>query len=150
MGQTLVLNYLHIVFSTKNRQNLIDEEIETELLAYLSGICNKLDCLVINIGSYKNHVHILCNLSKKTSLSILLENLKGSSSKWIKKRSSKYHNFYWQEGFGAFSVSRDKVQYVSGYIGNQKLHHSGKSFETEYLEFLKENDVQYDNRYIWE
>jgi REP element-mobilizing transposase RayT len=100
MGQSLVKNYLHIVFSTKNRKPLIDENIENELYSYLAGICNKLECYPIKVGGYTNHVHVLCNLSKKMALVKLMEELKSHSSKWIKTKGAKYSNFYWQDGYG--------------------------------------------------
>ena len=95
MGQSLVRNYIHIVFSTKYREHLIDQEIEKELHSYLGGICNKLDCQVIIVGGYTNHIHILCMLSKKIALMKLIEDIKSNSSKWIKSKGEKYANFYW-------------------------------------------------------
>jgi hypothetical protein len=83
IGQSLVKNYMHIVFSTKYRQALISEEIEPELYAYIGGICNKLSCQVIKIGGCADHIHILCLLSKKIDLMKLLEEVKSHSSKWI-------------------------------------------------------------------
>ena len=84
MGQSLVKNYLHIIFSTKNRENLILEEVENELYSYIGGICKNLECNPVQIGGYKNHVHILCLLSKKITLMKLVEEIKSHSSKWIK------------------------------------------------------------------
>lgn len=149
MAQTLTLNYIHIIFSTKRRQNMIDENIESELNTYIGGICNNLNCQVIKVGSYKNHVHILCNLSKLTSLSKLTERIKSCSSKWVKTKGNAYKNFYWQDGYAAFSISMDNLELVSGYIGNQHKHHKKISFENEYVEILKANNILFDERYIW-
>ncbi len=96
MGQSLVKNVVHITFSTKNRQPLITESIESELFAYLGGICNRLECQTITIGGFNDHVHIACFLSKKIALMKLLEEIKGHSSKWIKTKSPEFDNFYWQ------------------------------------------------------
>ena len=150
MGQSLVKNYLHIVFSTKYRQPLIQESIEEELYSYLGGICNNLECHVIKVGGYTDHIHILCMLSKKVPLMKLMEELKSHSSKWIKSKGAAYSNFSWQNGYGAFSVNPGQVERVIQYIANQKEHHRKKAFKTEYLEFLEKNEVPYDERYVWE
>jgi REP element-mobilizing transposase RayT len=97
MGQSLVKNYLHIVFSTKYRQPLIKEFIEDELYRYLGGVCKELECQPIKIGGYYDHLHILCMLSKKIALMKLLEEVKSHSSKWIKTKHESLKNFYWQD-----------------------------------------------------
>jgi putative transposase len=150
MSQSLVQNYIHIVFSTKLRQPLIQEAIEPELYAYLGGICNRLDCQIIKIGGYKDHIHILCKLSKKIALMRLLEELKSHSSKWIKTKGEEYQNFYWQGGYGAFSVNESGVEAVSKYITNQKKHHSKKNFQEEYRNLLTRNNIEFDERYVWD
>lgn len=149
MGQSLVKNYLHIVFSTKNRKPLIDEDIENELYSYLAGICNKLECYPIKVGGYTNHVHVLCNLSKKMALVKLMEELKSHSSKLIKTKGDKYSNFYWQDGYGAFSVNPREVEVVVKYIENQKEHHRKKSFQEEFVAFLEKYNVEFDEKYVW-
>ncbi len=149
MGQSLVKNYLHIVFSTKHREHSIHQEIEDELHSYLGGICNKLDCQVIKVGGFTNHVHILCMLSKKITLMKLMEELKSHSSKWIKTKGDNYANFYWQDGYGAFSVNPSEVDIVIKYIENQKEHHRKKTFKEEYVAFLKKYEVEYDEKYVW-
>src|SRR5205809_8083129 len=100
MGQSLVKNYLHIVFSTKYRQPFIQPPVEAELHAYLAGICNRLECHAVIVGGYTDHIHILCSLSKKLPLMKLMEELKSHSSKWIKTKGSSFHDFYWQNGYG--------------------------------------------------
>ncbi len=120
MGQSLVKNYLHVVFSTKHRQPMITEAIESELHAYLGGICKKLDCQPIKVGGYNEHIHILCMLSKKITLIKLMQELKSHSSKWIKTKGEDFKNFYWQEGYGAFSVNATEIDVVVSYIANQK------------------------------
>ena len=150
MGQSLVKNYVHIVFSTKHRKPLISDPVETELHSYLGGICNKLGCQVIKVGGYTDHIHILCLLSKKITLLKLLEELKSHSSRWIKTKGGVYTNFYWQDGYGAFSVNPSEVEVVKHYIANQKEHHSKKTFQDEYKAFLKKYDVEFDERYVWD
>lgn len=150
MGQSLVKNYLHIVFSTKNRQHLIYPEIETELYSYLGGICNNLECYPIKIGGHTDHVHVLCSLSKKLPLMKLLEELKSHSSKWMKTKDDRLKNFYWQNGYGAFSVNYKGLNTVQAYIENQHEHHKRKTFQDEYRLFLEEYQVDYDERYVWD
>lgn len=150
MGQSLVKNYIHIVFSTKKRIPLINPPVEGELHSYLGGICNKLDCTAVIVGGYKDHVHILCLLSKKIALMKLMEELKSHSSKWIKTKGEEYKNFYWQDGYGAFSVKPSEVDAVISYIANQHVHHRRKTFKEEYRDFLEKYNVEYDERYVWD
>ncbi|MCW3117793.1 MAG: transposase [Chitinophagaceae bacterium] len=150
MGQSLVKNYLHIVFSTKYRQRLINESVEDELHSYLGGVCKELECPPIKIGGYYDHVHILCMLSKKIALMDLLEEVKSHSSKWIKTKDESLRNFYWQNGYGAFSVNPAEVDVVIRYISNQKAHHGGVTFQNEYRALLKSHEVEYDERYVWD
>ncbi len=150
MGQSLVQNYLHIIFSTKYRQPLIKRDIEQELYAYLGGICNRLECPTIIVGGYVDHIHILCKLSKKIALAKLIEEVKSHSSKWIKTKGKEYANFYWQDGYGAFSVNPSQVDIVINYIANQHEHHQKKIYQDEYRAFLKKYKVDYDERYVWD
>ena len=150
MGQSLVKNYIHIVFSTKHRESLIPDSIELELYNYLGGICNNLECQVVKVGGYKDHIHILCLLSKKITLVKLMEQLKSNSSKWIKTKGNEYSNFYWQDGYGAYSVNPSEIEIVVNYIANQKEHHSKKTFQKEYRAFLKKYRVEYDEKYVWD
>jgi putative transposase len=149
MGQSLVKNYIHIIFGTRFRQPWITESIESELHAYLGGICKKLDCTPIKVGGYSDHVHVLCMLSKKFALMKLVEELKAHSSKWIKTKDDSFKNFYWQGGYGAFSVKPSEVDSLIRYIDQQKLHHTGITFQDEYLEIFKFYKVDFDDRYLW-
>jgi putative transposase len=150
MGQSLVKNYMHLVFSTKYRQPLIHPPVEQELHAYLGGICKRLECPPVIVGGYTDHIHILCMLSKKIALMKLLEEVKSHSSKWIKTKGDAYKNFYWQDGYGAFSVNPSDIDRVIRYIANQKAHHDRQNFQEEYRAFLKKYRVEYDERYVWD
>lgn len=150
MGQSLVKNYVHIVFSTKYREPLIQEAIEPELYSYLGGICSSLECQPIKIGGFTDHIHVLCLLSKKMALMKLVEKLKSHSSKWIKTKGDAYRNFYWQNGYGAFSVYPSDVDVVIRYIANQKEHHRKTNFQDEYRAYLEKFMVEYDERYVWD
>ena len=150
MGQSLVNNYVHITFSTKHRAHLIHPPTESELHSYLGGICNKLKCQPIKIGGHTDHVHILCMLSKNIALAKLLEEVKSHSSKWIKTKDSSLKNFYWQDGYGTFSVNPAEIDVVSAYIENQHEHHRKVTFKEEYLAFLEKYGIEFDERYVWD
>lgn len=150
MAQSLVKNYIHIVFGTKYRQPLIDEAIEKDLHNYLGGICKNLECYPVQVGGFTDHIHILCLLSRKITLSKLVEELKSHSSKWMKTKGEKYQNFYWQRGYGGFSVNPKQIDRVIEYILKQKEHHTKKTFQAEYRAFLTQYEVEFDERYVWD
>jgi REP element-mobilizing transposase RayT len=150
MPQSLVKLYVHIIFSTKNRRPLIEEEIENTLYSYLGGIFNRLECCPIKIGGHKDHVHILSHLSKKITVIKFLEELKSHSSNWIKTQDTRYKNFYWQGGYGAFSVSPQSIEIVKQYIEFQHEHHKTTTFQDEYRRILREHNVEFDERYVWD
>ncbi len=149
MAQTLVKNYLHIVFSTKHRRPFIVPSIEKELYFYLTGLCIELGCYPLKIGGYLDHVHILCNLSKKITLATFMEKLKGHSSKWIKTKGEEFRNFYWQGGYGAFSISDSDLPRLIRYLDNQHEHHQKKAFKEEYVAFLEEYKMNYNPQFLW-
>lgn len=150
MPQSLVKNSVYIIFSTKNRHPFIDDEIKDELFRYIGGICKNLECHPIIVGGYKDHVHLLCMLSRKVALMKQVEKIKAYSSKWIKSKGPKYQKFYWQNGYGTFSVYPSQIETVKNYIHNQLEHHKNKPFKDEYLSFLKEHDAVYDEQYLWD
>jgi putative transposase len=148
MPQSFVQIYVHMVFHTKNNVALIREETESELYAYMGGILKNCKSIPIKIGGTANHIHILCTLPKTMALSDLMEGVKKSSSKWIKAKAVHYRSFYWQDGYGGFSVSKSAVDIVSDYISNQKKHHNKVTAKDEYIQLLEENGVEFDERYI--
>jgi putative transposase len=150
MGQSLNKIYVHLVFSTKHRQPLIVDSIKEELFGYLGGICKNLECNPIQVGGYKDHVHILCLLSKKIALVDLIEKVKSNSSKWIKTKGIEFENFYWQNGYGAFSVNPTELDVVKNYIIHQVEHHKKKTFKEEFLAFLKKYNVEFEEKYVWD
>lgn len=150
MGQSLVKNYVHLIFSTKHRVPLIYQPVQDELYSYIGDICKRLECQPIKIGGYTEHVHILCMLSKKIALMNLLEEVKSHSSKWMKTKSPDLKNFYWQDGYGAFSVNPSEIERVIDYINGQQEHHRKKTYQDEYRAFLKKYKVEYDELYVWD
>jgi REP element-mobilizing transposase RayT len=139
-----------MIFSTKHRSPLIDENIEPELHAYMISVFTSCGSYVHKIGGVADHVHVLCTLPRTLSISDLFEKIKKTSSKWIKTKGSKYLKFSWQAGYGVFSVSRSLFDIVVAYITNQKEHHQKLSFQDEYREFLRLNKIPYDERYVWD
>jgi putative transposase len=150
MSQSLAKNYIHIVFSTKHRQPLLMEPYCEELYTYMAGICNRMECYAVKIGGYRDHVHILCLLSKKIALMKLLEEVKSHSSKWMKGKDEALKKIYWQDGYGAFSVNPAQVETVAKYIERQKEHHVKQLFQDELRTFLHKYRVEYDERYVWD
>ena len=150
MGQSLVQNYIHIVFSTKYRKPLITPPYEEELHSYIGGVCKELGCPVLIVGGYTDHIHILCMLSKKMALMTLVQKIKASSSKWMKTKDKKLKNFFWQDGYGAFSVNPRQVDIVINYIKNQHEHHRKKSFKEEYRLILDKFEMDYNEIYLWD
>ena len=150
MAQTMVKNFIHIVFSTKNREPFINPEIQERLHSYLGGICMSLECHVILVIGSTDHVHILCNLSKKIELMTLIQKLKANSSKWIKTIDVNCNDFKWQEGYAAFSVHYNEIAFAKMDIQNQHEHHREMPFKEEYLALLRKHDVDFDERYVWD
>lgn len=150
MGQSLVKNYIHLIFSTKYRQQLIHPPIEEELHAYLGGVCKQLDCPILTVGGYTDHIHMLFMLSKKKALVEVVQKIKSSSSKWMKTKGRHLQDFYWQDGYGAFSINSREADVVINYIKNQHEHHRQKTFQEEYRQFLIQYGVSFDERYVWE
>jgi len=150
MSQSLVKNYIHIVFSTKHRENFIDEKIEKELFSYIAGLCKDFESNALQIGGTDNHIHILCTLSKKIALMKLVQEIKAHSSKWIKTKGEKYVNFFWQDGYGAFSVSQKDIFPTVNYIKNQREHHKNEDFKTELISILDKHQTDYNEKYLWD
>ncbi len=148
MAQTLVEIIIHVVFSTKNRENLISPEIESELFAYIGGILRKHESNLIAANGTENHVHLLIIQSKKIALSDLIREVKRASSLWINQKEDKSGKFRWQGGFGAFSVSKLQIDVVKNYVAKQKEHHRKESFDDEYRKFLKRYEMDFDERYF--
>jgi REP element-mobilizing transposase RayT len=120
------------------------------LYEYIGGVCKGLECNPVKVGGHKNHIHVLCILSRKVAQMKLLEEIKKRSSKWIKTKSQSYSNFYWQDGYGIFSINPTEIDKVIDYIKEQDKHHKHMSFQDEFKAFLKKYKVEYDERYIWD
>ena len=149
MSQSLSKMYVHAIFHVKNNDILIRPEDDDELYAYIGGVIKLSKSIPIIINGIDNHIHILCIMSKNICLADLMQDIKRNSSRWIKTKGDHYKNFAWQGGYGGFSVSPSKVEVVRKYIENQKNHHKMQTSQDEYIPFLKEHDVDYDENFLW-
>ena len=149
MANTYTKNYVHIVFSTKYRQPWITDSLSSIIFRYVAGTCNALDCPVVTVGGYLDHIHILCALSKNITLSTLVKEIKSSSSKFVKRKFPGCSGFYWQTGFAAFSVDYWSIDKIQKYINTQKEHHQKTGFKEEYRKFLEENNMPYQEEYLF-
>jgi putative transposase len=150
MPQSLVRTLIHVCFSTKNRVDLITPEIEKDLFGYMHGIVENNKSKLILANGTTNHVHLLISIGKTLSISELVGDIKRDSSSWIKKQEREFSQFYWQEGYGAFSVGQTEDEHVIKYIANQKEHHKTKDYKTEFRGFLRKYKIEYDERYVWD
>ena len=149
VSQTLTKLTVHVVFSAKNRRDLIAPRIASELYAYIGGICRTNDSPLLAIGGTANHVHLLISLSKNIALADLMMTIKKDSSRWIKTKGGEFDDFYWQDGYGAFSVSESQVSAVLDYIARQEERHRTQTFEEELVAFAEKHGIAYDPRYLF-
>lgn len=151
MGQSLFACHNHIVFSTKTRIPWLREmKIRQEMFSFLSGFCKELQCPALIVNGYEDHVHILVRMGKTITVPELIGRIKEGSSKWIRKKGSQFQDFYWQNGYGAFSVSATHLPALRKYIAMQNEHHQSIGFKTEYRRILNKNMVAYKEQYVWE
>ena len=141
---------IHIIFGTKDRFPMITSALQKELYPYIGGIIKNCEGIPICINGTEDHIHIYCMIPKNIAISEFIRRIKSNSSKWIHEKFPEKSKFKWQNGYGAFAVSKSMEQTVVNYISNQKEHHKKLSFQEEYLLFLKRNKIEYDPKYIWE
>ncbi|MEY4003516.1 MAG: hypothetical protein RIT07_1558 [Bacteroidota bacterium] len=149
MANTYSQVYVQIVFCVKGRQNLIDMIWKEELYKYICGIVNGKKQKVYAIGGVADHVHILVSLKPDITISDLVRDIKAGSSKWINEKQLVRGKFQWQQGFGVFSYAQSNLDYVIAYINNQEIHHQKKSFKDEYVELLKQFNIDYNEAYLF-
>jgi len=138
----------HIVFSTKDRRPLITTDIEPRLYEYLGGTIRGLGGISLELNGTEDHVHLLTKLRPDCALSAVLRELKANATGWMHQVFPALEDFSWQRGYGAFTVSQSNVEQVGQYIGKQKQHHARVSFRDEFIQFLKANGIEYDDRYV--
>lgn len=150
MPQSLANVLLHIVFSTKYRDPLLYPEVRPALFAYLAAIARNHGCECYRAGGVADHVHLAVRLSRMITIASLVQELKSSSSRWLKTQSPRLSRFRWQEGYSVFSVRASGLSTLVRYIDNQEVHHRKRSFEREHRAVLKQEGIEYDERYVWD
>lgn len=148
MANTYTQMYLQFVFAVKNRQSLIQPAWKDELYMYITGIVQNNRHKLLAINGISDHIHIFIGYQPHQSIPELLQDIKGSSSLWINKRSLVDQKFRWQEGYGSFSYSHSHIDNVVKYILNQQNHHKQKTFRQEFLELLQKFGVDYNEKYL--
>ncbi len=149
MANTFTSLHYHIIFSTKNRQPWITSEFEQRIWEYLGGIARENDMHALQIGGVEDHVHIVVGIPPTIAVSKAVQLLKGTSSKWIHETFPSLGGFQWQDGYGAFTVSKSGLAEVVKYVTDQREHHRTRTFQEEYLAFLKKHGIAFDERYVW-
>ncbi len=151
MPQSLARVVLHVIFSTKHRVPFLkDAALRARLHAYMAGVLQNIGCEPILINGTEDHVHILGNLSRTVTIAGLVEEAKAAPSKWMKDQGAACRDFYWQGGYGAFSVSQSNVDRVREYVAGQEEHHRKVSFQDEYRGLCRKHGVAIDERYVWD
>jgi len=148
--QSLSSVLVHLTFSTKHREPLIVPSVESKLHAYATTVLQTVNCPSLAINGTADHIHVLFNLSRVKTIAEVVEELKTSTSKWIKTKGPGFRGFHWQSGYGAFSVSSSNVDKVVRYIQGQKEHHQARSFQTEFRSLLRRHGVPFDEQFVWD
>jgi len=148
MPSTHTSLHIHVVFSTKGRVPSIDNAWRSDLHAYIGGCLKRLDAFPQDIGGVADHVHLLIGIKPVHAIADLVKETKRVSTEWVRE-SKRIRGFAWQEGYGAFSVSKSAVPSVREYIQKQEKHHQRQTFQEEYREFLEKHGIDFDERYLW-
>jgi REP-associated tyrosine transposase len=149
MANTYSSIHYHLVFSTKNHVAYLTPDIEQRVWAYIGGVARKHKMTALQVGGFDDHIHALVMAPPILSPSQIAQYLKGDSSKWIHETFPELRDFAWQEGYGAFTVSKSNLESVVSYIQKQREHHQQRTFQEEYLDFLQKHGIEYDERYVW-
>jgi putative transposase len=150
MPQSLTKLYAHLVFSTKNREPSLESEIRPRVHAYLATIVRSFDSQWVVVGGIADHVHILFDIGKHHAPVAFVEQIKRESSKFVKTLGAQYKSFYWQRGYGMFSVGPADRDEAEAYVRNQEEHHRTKSYQEEFRAMLKRYRVEFDEQYVWD
>ena len=150
MASSHRVHFFHLIWSTKERRNLILPKFQNELYQYIGGVVRNKNCSLLEIGGIANHLHLLVEISNLDHYTSLIRTVKTASTTWIKNTFPGIGFFAWQDGYGSFTVSCSQLDRVREYIKNQEEHHKTESFETEYLKLLKAHQTKFDDRYIFD
>lgn len=149
MPQSYVNLIYHIVFSTKDRKPIITDNYRDRLHEYIGGIIREQGGISLAINGMEDHVHVLAKLRQDKALSDVIRDCKAGASGWMHDVFPEMHEFAWQNGYGAFTVSASQVEVVRRYIANQVYHHQSRSFQNEFVVLLRSNEIEFDERYLW-
>lgn len=149
MPQSYVNLIYHIVFSTKDRKPIITDNYRDRLHEYIGGIVRGQGGIALAINGMDDHVHVLAKLRQDKSLSDVIRDCKAGASGWMHDVFPEMHEFAWQNGYGAFTVSASQVEVVRRYIANQAYHHQNRSFQDEFVVLLRSNEIEFDEQYLW-
>jgi putative transposase len=149
MTHTFRSHHFHLVWSTKNRKNLIHKSFQDRLYNYIGGVIKRHNGCLLEIGGIENYVHLLISLSNLDKYSDILRDVKAGSSLWVHKTIPESKEFEWQEGYGSFTVNCKNIENVKKYIQNQEEHHCEETFEDEYIRFLNAHHIKFDPRFVF-
>jgi len=147
MAHSFRSHYFHLIWSTKDRAQLITTEVQSSLYAYIGGIIRNHKGKLLEAGGTLDHVHLLIGLDVPDRFSDIIRDIKSNSSSWLKKNLG-HQNFGWQEGYGSFSVSYSSLEKVKHYIKNQEENHKTITFDEEYLQILRKHQIEFDSRFV--
>jgi len=150
MASTYTQLYVHSIFSPKYRERLLSKEWREEVFKYSNEIICDLKCKLVSMNGVEDHVHLLIGLHPTVSVSDAIGKVKSNTSRFINQKYYSDNSFEWQSGYSAFSISNSHLSRVALYIEQQEEHHKKKSFRSEYFELIKEHDVLFDDRYLFE
>ena len=150
MPRSFFQMYGHLIFSTKNRINYLDDNIRPRLHSYMATIFRNMGCPYVHVGGAEDHIHVLFDIGKTNLLINIVREVKKDTSKFIKNIDTKYQDFYCQNGYGLFSVSPANKEKVINYIDAQMAHHKTMSFQEEFCAYLKKYNINYDEKHIWD
>jgi len=150
MPQSLSNVLIHLIWSTKDRRPWLLADLRTKTHAFLAGTVRQCGCEAFRVGGVADHVHLATRLSRTQSVADLVKEVKTASSKWLKSEGTKFSEFSWQQGYGAFSIGMSQKDALLQYIDEQEEHHRSQSFQDEYRQFLEKYAIEYDERYVWD
>ena len=150
MPQSLTMLYAHLIFSTKNREALLDEEIRPRVHGYLATTIRDFDSPWVVVGGVADHVHVLFDMGKVLAPVKFVEQVKRESSKFVKTLGSRYRRFFWQRGYGMFSISPKDRDEAEHYVRHQEEHHRRQTFQDEYRAILTRYGIEFEEQYVWD
>ncbi|MCC6797279.1 MAG: transposase [Candidatus Hydrogenedentes bacterium] len=151
MSQSLSAIYIHATWSTKERAPFLQNPtLRTRMFEYIGGVSTNHACTPIIVVGVEDHVHILTRLTRTITIADWIKEMKRASSAWAKEIDPALHEFQWQYGYGAFSVSHSNIAHVERYIAHQETHHQKQTFQDEFRDLLQKHEIEWDEKYVWD